>query len=265
VRLVVQRVDSASLLVDNADAWVTIGRGLLIYVSFASGADAEAVSRAAKVVLGLPLCTLSGRWGDGAAASAYTSLCAKGEPPPLELLVVPQAALSGRAARKGRTLSYTDQIEKEEGRRLYTHFVASLRALVSEAVAKPPDEASVAASNKAAFQAKQAKRKSAALAPPEELFRTAEYSAWDGQGIPTHDAAGKVVTKNARKKLERRNRTARAKYDKQKASTTTAAAPDGECWSRLAADTLPRARASRAGGVLLSALCCGQGSLHHAV
>ncbi|KAI9890305.1 MAG: hypothetical protein M1814_004215 [Vezdaea aestivalis] len=34
-----------------------------------------------------------------------------------------------------------------------------------------------------------------------EMFRTAEYSAWDKQGLPTHDREGKELTKSRQKKL----------------------------------------------------------------
>lgn len=107
--------------------------------------------------------------------------------------MVPQAALSGRASRKNRTLSYTGQIEKETGRRLYAEFVAALRALVAEVTAPPPSAAEQAAEYTAQFQAKQAASREAAQQPPERLFRTAEYSKWDERGVPTHDASGEEV------------------------------------------------------------------------
>ena len=69
----------------------------------------------------------------------------------------------------------------------------------------------------------------AALQPPELLFRTAEYSAWDGRGMPTHDAAGEEVSKNAKKKLEKRMKVATAKYLKAAAAPApTGKAPTGE-------------------------------------
>ena len=46
-------------------AQVTVKKGLLIYVSFAQGATSDDVARAAKTLLSLPLCTLTGQWGDG--------------------------------------------------------------------------------------------------------------------------------------------------------------------------------------------------------
>ncbi|KAJ9057492.1 cysteinyl-tRNA synthetase, variant 3 [Entomophthora muscae] len=36
---------------------------------------------------------------------------------------------------------------------------------------------------------------------PEDLFKTPEFSKWDAEGIPTHDAAGEEVAKSRRKKL----------------------------------------------------------------
>ena len=64
VKVVVQRCNSASLLVDNKDRWEGIGRGMLLYVSFAKGASPESAAAAARALLYLPLMTL-GKWGDG--------------------------------------------------------------------------------------------------------------------------------------------------------------------------------------------------------
>ncbi|OQS05234.1 glutaminyl-tRNA synthetase [Thraustotheca clavata] len=38
---------------------------------------------------------------------------------------------------------------------------------------------------------------------PQEMFKTAAYSAWDAQGVPTHDAQGTALTKSAIKKLQK--------------------------------------------------------------
>jgi catechol 2,3-dioxygenase-like lactoylglutathione lyase family enzyme/D-Tyr-tRNAtyr deacylase len=228
VNIVVQRVEEASLLVDNADAWVSINAGLLVYVSFAQGASSDGVARAAKALLSLPLCTPSGQWGDGSSVDSYLRICrqqAEASTPLLELLVVPQAALSGRVGRKHRGLTYVDQVEKETGRGLYDEFVAALRGTVSELTAPALSGAELAAEYSAQFQAKQAAAKAAALQPPELLFRTAEYSAWDGRGMPTHDAAGEEVSKNAKKKLEKRMKVATAKYLKAAAAPAPTAAP----------------------------------------
>ncbi|KAF2402855.1 cysteinyl-tRNA synthetase [Trichodelitschia bisporula] len=44
-------------------------------------------------------------------------------------------------------------------------------------------------------------KEEAAKVDPREMFRTAEWSAWDGEGVPTKDAKGEEVNKSRRKKL----------------------------------------------------------------
>ena len=36
-----------------------------------------------------------------------------------------------------------------------------------------------------------------------EMFRTSEFSAWDADGLPTHDVEGKEVAKSRAKKLRK--------------------------------------------------------------
>lgn len=38
---------------------------------------------------------------------------------------------------------------------------------------------------------------------PNDMFRTEEYSAWDEDGMPTHEKGGEEVTKSRRKKLQK--------------------------------------------------------------
>ena len=38
---------------------------------------------------------------------------------------------------------------------------------------------------------------------PREMYRTEEYSAWDEDGLPTHEKGGEEVTKSKRKKLQK--------------------------------------------------------------
>ena len=72
VKLVVQRCDSASLLLDNEDKWGSIGRGIVAYVSFTSTMEEYAtegngkkrtaiVEKVAKAILNLPIVTM-GTW-----------------------------------------------------------------------------------------------------------------------------------------------------------------------------------------------------------
>ncbi len=64
VRVVVQRVAGASLLVDNADDWRAMGAGVIVYVSFTTRAAAGLMPRVAKKIANLPVVT-KGNWGDG--------------------------------------------------------------------------------------------------------------------------------------------------------------------------------------------------------
>ena len=62
-------------------------------------------------------------------------------------------------------------------------------------------------------QAGQADASQQQLLPPTELFRTGRefagmYSEWDERGLPLADGGGFALSKNARKKLERRQRSA---------------------------------------------------------
>ena len=40
---------------------------------------------------------------------------------------------------------------------------------------------------------------------PKLMFKTDEYSQWDEQGLPTHDAEGAELAKSRRKKLAKEN------------------------------------------------------------
>lgn len=53
----------------------------------------------------------------------------------------------------------------------------------------------------AAAEAKKRERLEKGKLAPGEMFRTAEYSKWDDDGVPTHDAQGQELAKARRKKL----------------------------------------------------------------
>ncbi|XP_063688548.1 cysteine--tRNA ligase, cytoplasmic-like isoform X1 [Bolinopsis microptera] len=68
-----------------------------------------------------------------------------------------------------------------------------------EIVRKEKEKAERAAARDKAAKEKLEKGK----VPPLEMFRTAQYSAWDDQGFPTHDAKGVEVPKSQQKKLKK--------------------------------------------------------------
>jgi D-tyrosyl-tRNA(Tyr) deacylase len=113
VRVVVQRVEEASILVDNVSSWENVGKGLVAYISFLKDANREAVGRAAKALL-----------------TAKLHIDAEGRPASImeshgHILVVPQASLSGKL--KGNRPQYHGQIEKEAGQELYQYLIDTLR------------------------------------------------------------------------------------------------------------------------------------------
>ena len=50
---------------------------------------------------------------------------------------------------------------------------------------------------------KQAKLAAQAKINPLDMFRTAEYSAWDAEGLPVKDKEGKELSKGASKKVKK--------------------------------------------------------------
>ncbi|GAB5362949.1 hypothetical protein AAMO2058_000842200 [Amorphochlora amoebiformis] len=71
-------------------------------------------------------------------------------------------------------------------------------------------------SQKEREKALQEEKKFITTTPPEQLFRreTDKYSKFDDQGLPTHDASGEEISKNARKKLAKIFKRHKEKYDK---------------------------------------------------
>ncbi|KAH4104428.1 cysteine--tRNA (Cys) ligase [Parastagonospora nodorum] len=70
-----------------------------------------------------------------------------------------------------------------------------------EAIARAKAEAK--AKREAEEAEKKAKQAEQAKINPKDMFRTAEYSAWDDEGLPTKDAKGEEVTKGKSKKLKK--------------------------------------------------------------
>lgn len=72
----------------------------------------------------------------------------------------------------------------------------------------------------------QQEREEKAKQPPEEMFRSSTdlYSAWDEQGIPTHDKAGEPLSKNVLKKLQKDFAKQKEVHDKYLAKSRGASA-----------------------------------------
>lgn len=81
----------------------------------------------------------------------------------------------------------------------------ALRQARDDKLAATQEKAARKAATAAAAEAKRQERLEKGRTPPTELFRsnTAEYSAWDDQGIPTLDKEGAEVPKSRKKKLQK--------------------------------------------------------------
>lgn len=230
VRVVLQRCESASLLIDNKSRWEKIPRGLIAFVSFGQGADRKLIAQAAAAVVHAPVLTL-GVWGDGSGAQSLVTLAkAGGGPEPMDkpgvsvstriprfgLMVIPQAALYCRL-RGRKDLKYYRQLDKAQARDLYLCFVDEvIKELRRELVPEYREKESRAASEA---------RRARGLVPLSDLFRTGSWAgrfgSFDEKGMPLTEADGQPVSKKLGKKLARVYRTHAKKIEKKKAAATS--------------------------------------------
>uniref|UniRef100_A0A8C6SM51 D-aminoacyl-tRNA deacylase n=1 Tax=Neogobius melanostomus TaxID=47308 RepID=A0A8C6SM51_9GOBI len=113
-RAVLQQCLGASLMVKPAEEgseaeYVQIERGMVIYICFFKGATDDILPKMVSSLLNLRLCESS----SGKMVSVLDL--------PGSLLIVPQATLGGRA--KGKAMQYHNNVNKEDGLRLYEAFV----------------------------------------------------------------------------------------------------------------------------------------------
>ena len=223
VRLVLQRATSSRILL-NADSsterWVETGVALIAYVSFtaemercAKPEQARRIEQAVRAMLHFPLMT-HGQWGDGQKTLSALALCVAAcqhggrQPGAVSIVIVPQASLSCKIRPDGRGASYRALADKEAGAALYASFISALQAACTAALsAAGLGVAPSHAEQATAYEEELQRKRAAALVPPDEFFRTGEHAgqwgAWDARGVPTADAAGAPLAKNALKKLEK--------------------------------------------------------------
>lgn len=70
---------------------------------------------------------------------------------------------------------------------------------------------------KAALLKQEAERAEKAKQSPLDMFRNEKFSAWDAEGIPTHDKEGKEVPKSALKKMKKEWERQKKVHDEWKA------------------------------------------------
>ena len=246
--------------------------GLLVYVSFATGATKASVQAAAHTILHLPLLT-TGLWGDGTSEQKsvmdFVTMRRQqqqgGKEPHLpstSLVLCPQANLIGKVRGRSGQIQYHGQISKEQGHVLFEHLASCLIGLLLErqcellsasrlsSAATTTTTTTTTSSSfplpisyrqwkqelereqqKLSWQEQQQNRNDTqphASIAPQHLFRpqssddhnhddsngggsssssywyhASNYSAWNDDGLPTHDAKGEPMTKSALKKLKK--------------------------------------------------------------
>jgi len=262
IRVVVQRSLKARLLVDAvADTWVEIGRGLVLYLSFAEGADRLMLRAAAKSLLTAPLSTSSQWTADHTDAESVIALCRKGEAQ--GVLIVPQASLVSKLEPGDKIVKYHRQCAKALAEELFQGFDQAIRDVARELLGETQKH------DPAAYRELKAKRAAAASIPPSEFFRVGEheskYSLFDDRGVPTHDAGGEELPKSAKKKLEKAYQGQVKKFEKaqavpsanvgESAGTLVAASvevadelPEGDRWRLADGACLPEIFSGTFGG-----------------
>ncbi|XP_069131212.1 D-aminoacyl-tRNA deacylase 2-like isoform X2 [Argopecten irradians] len=122
-RLVLQQCLSARLQVQPPSEtgieaeYVEIGKGMIIYVCFMKGATEETVEKMVKCALNTCLSPSE----DPSATKRVSVLDLPGD-----ILIIPQATLGGTP--KGKLMQYHKNIAKEDGKKLYAHFVSLCEA-----------------------------------------------------------------------------------------------------------------------------------------
>ncbi|XP_056915186.1 D-aminoacyl-tRNA deacylase 2 [Takifugu flavidus] len=102
--------------------FVQIDRGMVIHICFFKGATDDILPKMVSTLLNLRLCEAE----SGKMVSVLEL--------PGSLLIVPQATLGGKA--KGRVMQYHNNINKEDGLRLYGSFVSLCEKEVAPAAAE---------------------------------------------------------------------------------------------------------------------------------
>ena len=125
VKLLIQQCNSAKLQVKpcsvegaNDEECVSIGRGVVVYVSFLKPATIESVHRAANMTLNVKLSY------DEATGKLQSALDTNSD-----VLIVPQACLGGKL--KGKTFQYHNLLAKEDSQALYQAYIDQCKQLIA--------------------------------------------------------------------------------------------------------------------------------------
>lgn len=145
IRVVLQAMDQAHLLVDNLERYVRAGRGVMVYIAFLADDDGtpitdDALRHGVEVLLQTKIFT---HFSPEKMISRPQSL---DESPEMDILIVPQASLGGKV-KKGHSVQFHQLVAKDVGATLYDRFCHFVRVARGVDVARvdangaPLDEA----------------------------------------------------------------------------------------------------------------------------
>lgn len=143
IRVILQSISQASLLVDNEQKYVHCGRGVLVYVAFikadtapkqrprgsteesvddhSDGITDEDVAQAVCTLLDTSIFT---HFSPERMVARAQSLA---ESPQMDIMIVPQASLGGKINKKGHTVQFHHLVSKDIGEALYNRFCHHFR------------------------------------------------------------------------------------------------------------------------------------------
>ncbi|XP_050340533.1 putative D-tyrosyl-tRNA(Tyr) deacylase 2 [Bactrocera neohumeralis] len=127
IRVILQGISQASLLVDNDEKYVHCGRGVLVYVAFlkpdkdTGGITDEDVARAVHTLLETNIFT---HFNPEKMVARAQSLA---ECPKVDIMIVPQASLGGKINKKGHSVQFHHLVSKDIGEALYERFCHHFR------------------------------------------------------------------------------------------------------------------------------------------
>ncbi|KAL9654982.1 hypothetical protein ABK040_008770 [Willaertia magna] len=117
VKVVLQNVNNASLLIDNKDEWKSIeNKGVILFVSFLKDTTSEEVTKIVKLIFESKIIPIE----NGKESILNFEK--------FDIMIVPQASLAGKL--KNKQMQYHSLIDKELGKQLYEQFVRECKELV---------------------------------------------------------------------------------------------------------------------------------------
>eukprot|EP00922_Rhytidocystis_sp_ex-Travisia-forbesii_P042981 GHVS01064240.1.p1 GENE.GHVS01064240.1~~GHVS01064240.1.p1 ORF type:complete len:196 (-),score=36.38 GHVS01064240.1:1495-2082(-) len=132
-RLVLQRIDSASILLDNVALWEDVGFGYLLFVSFLAGADEGTVDKIVNTLFSVRH-LLPPTSSQDSPPPPPTPVSLSDYPSNVSILLVPQSTLGGRL--KGVVMQFHGLVDKVSGEALYDKLKIELQKRASAQSAK---------------------------------------------------------------------------------------------------------------------------------